>query len=165
MTSPYNFFLVKESSRMKIFRAERAGTPLKRQQAAHGFTLLELMVVLAILALLGGLVGPKVLDYLGKAKSRTAIVQIAELEKTLDNFKLDVGRYPTTEEGLDALVKRPASANLWSGPYIKEVPKDPWNNPYKYANPGAGGGVEILSLGADGIAGGDGENADIRNKP
>ena len=150
---------------MKIFRAERAGTPLKRHQAAHGFTLLELMVVLAILALLGGLVGPKVLDYLGKAKSRTAIVQIAELEKTLDNFKLDVGRYPTTEEGLDALVKRPASANLWSGPYIKEVPKDPWNNPYKYANPGAGGGVEILSLGADGIAGGDGENADIRNKP
>lgn len=150
---------------MKIFRAERAGTPLKRQQAAHGFTLLELMVVLAILALLGGLVGPKVLDYLGKAKSRTAIVQIAELEKTLDNFKLDVGRYPTTEEGLDALVKRPASANLWSGPYIKEVPKDPWNNPYKYANPGAGGGVEILSLGADGSAGGDGENADIRNKP
>ena len=150
---------------MKIFRAERAGTPLKRQQAAHGFTLLELMVVLAILALLGGLVGPKVLDYLGKAKSRTAIVQIAELEKTLDNFKLDVGRYPTTEEGLDALVKRPASANLRSGPYIKEVPKDPWNNPYKYANPGAGGGVEILSLGADGIAGGDGENADIRNKP
>ena len=150
---------------MKIFRAERAGTPLKRQQAAHGFTLLELMVVLAILALLGGLVGPKVLDYLGKAKSRTAIVQIAELEKTLDNFKLDVGRYPTAEEGLDALVKRPASANLWSGPYIKEVPKDPWNNPYKYANPGAGGGEEILSLGADGIAGGDGENADIRNKP
>lgn len=150
---------------MKIFRAERASTALKRQQAAHGFTLLELMVVLAILALLGGLVGPKVLDYLGKAKSRTAIVQIAELEKTLDNFKLDVGRYPTTEEGLDALVKRPASANLWSGPYIKEVPKDPWNNPYKYANPGAGGGVEILSLGADGIAGGDGENADIRNKP
>lgn len=150
---------------MKIFRAERASTALKRQQAAHGFTLLELMVVLAILALLGGLVGPKVLDYLGKAKSRTAIVQIAELEKTLDNFKLDVGRYPTAEEGLDALVKRPASANLWSGPYIKEVPKDPWNNPYKYANPGAGGGVEILSLGADGIAGGDGENADIRNKP
>lgn len=150
---------------MKIFRAERASTALKRQQAAHGFTLLELMVVLAILALLGGLVGPKVLDYLGKAKSRTAIVQIAELEKTLDNFKLDVGRYPTTEEGLDALVKRPASANLWSGPYIKEVPKDPWNNPYKYANPGAGGGVEILSLGADGVAGGDGENADIRNKP
>ena len=150
---------------MKIFRAERAGTPLKRQQAAHGFTLLEVMVVLAILALLGGLVGPKVLDYLGKAKSRTAIVQIAELEKTLDNFKLDVGRYPTAEEGLDALVKRPASANLWSGPYIKEVPKDPWNNPYKYANPGAGGGVEILSLGADGVAGGDGENADIRNKP
>ena len=150
---------------MKVFRVDRVGSVVFAQRAVRGFSLLELMVVLAILALLGGLVGPKVLDYLGKAKSRTAIVQIAELEKTLDNFKLDVGRYPSTEEGLESLVKRPASANLWAGPYIKEVPKDPWNNPYKYANPGAGGGVEILSLGADGVAGGDGENADIRNKP
>lgn len=150
---------------MKIIRVLCAKSAVSPQRVARGFTLLELMVVLAILALLGGLVGPKVLDYLGKAKSRTAIVQIAELEKTLDNFKLDVGRYPSTEEGLDALVKRPASANLWSGPYIKEVPKDPWNNPYKYANSGAGGGVEIVSLGADGVAGGEGENADIRNKP
>ena len=125
---------------MKIFRVDRVGSVVFAQRAVRGFTLLELMVVLAILALLGGLVGPKVLDYLGKAKSRTAIVQIAELEKTLDNFKLDVGRYPSTEEGLESLVKRPASANLWAGPYIKEVPKDPWNNPYKYANPGAGGG-------------------------
>ena len=150
---------------MKIIRVLCAKSAVSTQRVARGFTLLELMVVLAILALLGGLVGPKVLDYLGKAKSRTAIVQIAELEKTLDNFKLDVGRYPSTEEGLDALVKRPASVNLWSGPYIKEVPKDPWNNPYKYANSGAGGGIEIVSLGADGVAGGEGENADIRNKP
>ncbi len=150
---------------MKIIRVLCAKSAVSPQRVARGFTLLELMVVLAILALLGGLVGPKVLDYLGKAKSRTAIVQIAELEKTLDNFKLDVGRYPSTEEGLDALVKRPASVNLWSGPYIKEVPKDPWNNPYKYANSGAGGGIEIVSLGADGVAGGEGENADIRNKP
>ena len=150
---------------MMIIRVLCAKSAVSPQRVARGFTLLELMVVLAILALLGGLVGPKVLDYLGKAKSRTAIVQIAELEKTLDNFKLDVGRYPSTEEGLDALVKRPASVNLWSGPYIKEVPKDPWNNPYKYANSGAGGGIEIVSLGADGVAGGEGENADIRNKP
>ena len=150
---------------MKIFRAERASTALKRQQAAHGFTLLELMVVLAILALLGGLVGPKVLDYLGKAKSRTAIVQIAELEKTLDNFKLDVGRYPTTEEGLDALMKRPGSVNGWNGPYLKgELPKDPWGNAYRYANPG-NGSFEIVSLGSDGAPGGEGEAADIRNKP
>ena len=97
---------------MKIFRVDRVGSVVFAQRAVRGFTLLELMVVLAILALLGGLVGPKVLDYLGKAKSRTAIVQIAELEKTLDNFKLDVGRYPSTEEGLESLVKRPASANL-----------------------------------------------------
>ena len=137
----------------------------RSRMSSGGFTLIELLVVLAILTMLAGLVGPKVLNQLGGAKSKTASVQIADLDKSLELFKLDVGRYPTTEEGLDALVKRPASANLWSGPYIKEVPKDPWNNPYKYANPGAGGGVEILSLGADGIAGGDGENADIRNKP
>ena len=144
------------------------GSSQKRRRSrmsSGGFTLIELLVVLAILTMLAGLVGPRVLGMLGGAKSKTASVQIADLDKSLELFKLDVGRYPTTEEGLDALVKRPASANLWSGPYIKEVPKDPWNNPYKYANPGAGGGVEILSLGADGIAGGDGENADIRNKP
>ena len=139
--------------------------PRASLRLSKGFTLIELLVVLAILTMLAGLVGPKVLNQLGGAKSKTASVQIADLDKSLELFKLDVGRYPTTEEGLDALVKRPASANLWSGPYIKEVPKDPWNNPYKYANPGAGGGVETLSLGADGIAGGDGENADIRNKP
>ena len=103
---------------------------------SRGFTLIELLVVLAILTLLAGLVGPRVLGQLGGAKSKTAGVQIADLDKSLELFKLDVGRYPTTEEGLDALVKRPGSVNGWSGPYLKGgVPSDPWGRPYKYTNP------------------------------
>ncbi len=133
---------------------------------ARGFTLIELLVVLAILTMLAGLVGPRVLSQLGGARSRTAGVQIADLDKSLELFKLDVGRYPTTEEGLDALVKRPGSVNGWNGPYIKgELPKDPWGNPYRYASPGAGGGIDIISLGSDGAQGGEGEAADVRNKP
>ena len=129
-----------------------------------GFTLIELLVVLAILTLLAGLVGPRVLSQLGGAKSKTAAVQIADLDKSLELFKLDVGRYPTTEEGLEALVKRPGSTNGWTGPYLKGgVPSDPWGHHYRYANPGPNGGIEILSLGADGAPGGDGESADIRN--
>ena len=129
---------------------------------ARGFTLIELLVVLAILTLLAGLVGPRMLNQLGGAKSKTAAVQIADLDKSLELFKLDVGRFPTTEEGLEALVTKPGSATGWNGPYLKGgLPTDPWGKPYKYAL--NGGAVEILSLGADGATGGDGENADIRN--
>lgn len=131
-----------------------------------GFTLIELLVVLAILTMLAGLVGPRVLSLLGGAKSKTAAVQIADLEKSLELFKLDVGRFPSTAEGLDALVTRPASANGWNGPYLKGgVPNDPWGKPYVLTSPTANGGVDIVSLGADGLPGGEGENADIRNKP
>ncbi|GAA4418956.1 type II secretion system major pseudopilin GspG [Acidovorax lacteus] len=136
--------------------------PQPSRRRARGFTLIELLVVLAILTLLAGLVGPRVLGQLGGAKSKTAAVQIADLEKSLELFKLDVGRFPSTEEGLQALVAKPGSANGWNGPYIKGgVPNDPWGKPYKYT--AQGGNVEILSLGADGASGGDGENADIRN--
>lgn len=138
----------------------------RARRSVGGFTLIELLVVLAILTMLAGLVGPRVLNQLGGAKAKTAAVQIADLEKSLELYKLDVGRYPTTEEGLDALVKRSGNANGWSGPYLKGgVPTDPWGHAYRYANPGANGGIDILSLGADGAPGGEGENADIRNTP
>lgn len=139
--------------------------PRASMRRSKGFTLIELLVVLAILTMLAGLVGPKVLNQLGGAKSKTASVQIADLDKSLELFKLDVGRYPSTEEGLDALMKRPGSVNGWNGPYLKgELPKDPWGNAYRYANPG-NGSFEIVSLGSDGAPGGEGEAADIRNKP
>lgn len=134
------------------------------RRAARGFTLIEILVVIAIIALLAGLVGPAVMDRLGGAKSKTAAIQIADLDKAMELFKLDVGRYPTNAEGLQALVARPGSANGWNGPYLKgSLPADPWGNPYRYANPGPGGGIEIMSLGADNAPGGDGENADVRN--
>lgn len=137
----------------------------RSRMSSGGFTLIELLVVLAILTMLAGLVGPRVLGMLGGAKSKTAAVQISEMEKALEVYKLDVGRFPTSEEGLDALVKKPGSANGWNGPYVKGgVPTDPWGHPYRYANPGANGGVDIVSLGADGAPGGDGENADIQNR-
>ena len=131
-------------------------------RAARGFTLIEMLVVIAIIALLAGLVGPAVMDRLGGAKSKTAGIQIADLDKSMELFKLDVGRYPTNAEGLQALVTKPASANGWNGPYLKGgVPTDPWGKAYQYANPGIKGEVDVMSFGADGQPGGEGTNADI----
>lgn len=151
------FFAIWPSSMSCLLRRPPSGR-------ARGFTLIELLVVLAILALLVGLVGPRVLGQLGGAKSKTAAVQIADLEKALELFKLDVGRFPSTEEGLDALVKKPASVTAgWNGPYLKSaVPTDPWGRPYQYKR-NADGSIDIVSLGADGAPGGEGENADVRN--
>ena len=135
------------------------------RRAARGFTLIEMLVVIAIIALLAGLVGPAVMNQFDKSKTKAAGIQIADNDKSLELFKLDVGRYPTNAEGLQALVTKPASANGWNGPYLKGgLPSDPWGNAYRYANPGPGGGIEILSLGADNAPGGEGENADVRNK-
>jgi general secretion pathway protein G len=129
-----------------------------------GFTLVELLVVLAILGLLAGLVGPRVLNQLGGAKTKTAAVQIKELEQAAELFKLDVGRFPTSQEGLQGLVTQPAGVNGWNGPYLRKgLPADPWGNPYRYENPGKHGEIDIYSLGADNAPGGAAENADIGN--
>jgi len=129
-----------------------------------GFTLIELLVVLAILALLAGLVGPTVLNQLGGAKTKTAKIQIKDLEMSLEMYKLDVGAYPSSSEGLQSLVQKPSDADGWNGPYLKsEVPKDPWKNDYYYVYPGTRAEIDIYSLGEDGAQGGDGENADVGN--
>ncbi len=128
-----------------------------------GFTLIELLVVLVILGLLAGLVGPQVMKYLGTSKTSTARLQIEDISASLDLYRLEVGRYPNASEGLDALVKRPAGAKNWNGPYLKkpQVPKDPWGNDYQYRFPGQHGAFDIYSLGIDNAQGGDGEAQDV----
>jgi general secretion pathway protein G len=129
-----------------------------------GFTLLELLVVIVIIGLLAAYVGPKYFSQLSKSEVTVAKAQIASFEKALDTFRLDVGRYPTNEENLQALLVKPASASKWNGPYLKkEVPADPWGNAYQYRSPGSKNEFEILSFGKDGQPGGAGDDADITN--
>ncbi|WP_430435630.1 type II secretion system major pseudopilin GspG [Methyloversatilis sp.] len=130
----------------------------------RGFTLLELLVVMVIIGLLAGYVGPRFFSQIGKSEVKAARAQIDALEKALDQFRLDNGRYPTTEEGLKALVERPLTTSKWSGPYLKKaVPLDPWERPYIYKAPGEHGEFDLSSLGKDGQAGGTEEAADITN--
>lgn len=138
-----------------------------RQQAEQGFTLLELLVVLGILALLATFAGPQVMRYLGQARSETARVQINALSSALELYHLDNGGYPSQQAGLAALMQAPAGATRWKGPYLKKAEGlvDPWGRPYQYRTPGAGGsGFEIITLGADNAPGGTGENQDIVGK-
>ena len=130
---------------------------------SRGFTLIELLVVLVILGLLAGLVGPQVIKYLGGANTKTAKLQIEDFSTALDAFRLDMGRYPTTAEGLQALVLQPSGATRWNGPYLRKnlIPKDPWGNDYQYRAPGQYGYFDLYSLGADNVEGGDGENQDV----
>ena len=135
-----------------------------RASSQSGFTLMELLVVLAILGLLMGLVGPRVLNQLGGAKTDTAALQIKDLEQSLEMYKLDVGRFPTTDQGLDALMQAPAGVVGWNGPYLKsEVPVDPWRYEYHYKYPGEHAELDIYSYGQDGSPGGEGEDADVGN--
>jgi general secretion pathway protein G len=131
-----------------------------------GFTLLELLVVIVIIGLLAAYVGPKYFAQLGKSEVTIARAQIEAFEKSLDTYRLDVGRYPTSEEGLAALMAAPAAASAkWNGPYLKKgIPQDPWGHPYLYRSPGAKGEYEIVSTGKDGQPGGAGENADISSQ-
>ncbi len=133
------------------------------RKGERGFSLIELIVVLVILGLLAAVVGPRVYDKLAKGKQQIAKIQIKELEGALQLFSFDIGRYPTSSEGLEALIRNPGNLESWKGPYVQksELPKDPWGKPYVYRCPGQHGDFDLLSYGPDGVEGGEGENADI----
>lgn len=140
------------------------GAALPHLTRTRGFTLLELLVVVAIIGLLVGYVGPRYFGQIGKSEVNAAKAQIDALEKALDQYRLDTGRYPGSEPGLNALVNKPDNEPKWSGPYLrKAVPLDPWGRPYLYKAPGERGDYDIVSLGKDGQPGGSGESADISN--
>lgn len=131
---------------------------------APGFTLLELLVVVVIIGLLASFVAPRYFSQVGRSEIQVARAQIDALEKALDQYRLDTRRYPTSEEGLKALLERPASEPFWNGPYLRKgVPMDPWGRPYVYRTPGTRGEFDLVSYGKDGRAGGSGEDADLTN--
>lgn len=137
---------------------------MTQENGQAGFTLIELLVVMVILGLLAALVVPNYVRQGEKARIKAARVQIENLGAALDTFRLDIGRYPTSQEGLDALRERPSGVDRWDGPYLKkEIPKDPWGNLYLYRSPGEKEPYELFSYGADGVAGGAGDGADIKS--
>lgn len=140
-----------------------AGTGTGRRDS--GFTLLELLVVLAILGLLAAVVGPQVIRYLGSSKTQTAAVQAKNIAAALNLYRLDMGGYPSQAEGLRALVKAPPSATFWNGPYLPDegALTDPWRKPYQMKAPGDHGEIDVFSLGSDGAPGGSGEARDVGN--
>ena len=144
-------------------REQPSALSRRRAKGEAGFTLVELLVVLVILVLIASIIGPRVIGYLGSSRSKAASVQIESLVTAVELFRIDVGRYPTSGEGLGALVKQSGGIAGWSGPYLTKdaVPPDPWGRPYLYEQ--GGGGFRIISLGADGKEGGTGEDADISN--
>ncbi len=129
----------------------------------RGFTLIELLVVLVILGLLAGLVGPRVIKHLGDSKTKTAMLQIEEFSAALDVYRLETGRYPSSDQGLNSLVEKPSGTEEWDGPYLrkKTIRKDPWGNDYRYISPGENGAFDLYSLGADNVSGGEGEDRDV----
>jgi len=129
---------------------------------SRGFTLLELLVVMVIIGLLVGYVGPRYFSQIGKSEVKAARSQIDALEKAVEQYRIDIGKFPTSEQGLSVLYTRPAAETRWQGPYLKKAPPmDPWGNPYVYRTLGADGDFEIISLGKDGAPGGEGEAADV----
>jgi general secretion pathway protein G len=138
---------------------------VRKRKCEQGFTLLELLVVLAILGLLAAIVGPQVIKYLGSSRSETARVQVKNIAASLQLYRLDVDRYPTQAEGLAALVKQPSGVASWNGPYLPDASAitDPWGRPYLFEAPGKHGEVDVSTLGSDGAAGGSGEAKDVGN--
>jgi len=136
---------------------------MKRRCADRGFTLLELLVVILIIGLLTGIVAPRFLGQVSKSEITAARAQLDALDKALQGYRMDTGRYPNTAQGLRALVQQPSDEPRWRGPYLQgEVPADPWGSPYQYRAPGAAGKeFDLLSLGKDRAAGGSGDDADI----
>ncbi len=140
----------------------RTQAPHRKHTDSAGFTLLELLVVVAIIGMLAALVGPRVFGHVAKSEVTTAKAQLESFSRALDAYRLDVGSYPDSALGLQALRVAPAGAAKWNGPYMqKDIPNDPWGHPYQYRKPGARGEYDILSLGRDGAPGGSGEDADI----
>ena len=135
-----------------------------RKRPEAGFTLIEIMVVVVILGILAALVAPNVIGRIGDAQTNAAKADIRAIESAMKLYRMDNFRYPTTDQGVDALVQRPADAKNWpSGGYLDKVPKDPWGEPYRYLNPGQNGEIDIFTLGADNQPGGEGVDADIGN--
>jgi general secretion pathway protein G len=148
--------------RARIFGMAQRAHAGKRQNQ-RGFTLVEMLVVITIIGLIMGLIGPRVLNYMSESKVKTARIQIQSFGSALDLFYLDAGRYPSTAEGLAALVRPTGGLSGWAGPYLKggNVPNDPWNNPYVYRSPGLHAPYDIISYGSDGQEGGTDLAADI----
>ena len=137
---------------------------MKAIQYNRGFTLLELLVVMVIIGLLSAYVGPRLFGQIGKSEVKVAKAQIESLQKALDQYRIDVGHYPSTEQGLAALLLKPTDEARWAGPYLaKALPNDPWGRAYQYRMPGERGELDLLSYGRDGRAGGEGDDADIGN--
>ena len=153
-------------NRVGIFFTANEKRERRREAGEAGFTLVEMLVVITIIGLIMGLIGPRVLNYLSESKVKAARIQLQSFSSALDLFFLDAGRYPSSSEGLAALMQRTSGVGAWNGPYLKgnSLPNDPWNHPYVYRAPGEHGPYEIISYGADGQEGGSGLAADISSE-